>query len=106
MLRFEDVKVGDVIQYFNTEIGEYTYSPCVVTQLTDHSNDDMIAKYVSFVTVRHGHFDTGAWVDRGNGLKLSFSEDELRLVGHTDLAERLADTFEHSLEWMKEKEVA
>lgn len=106
MLRFEDVKVGDVIQYFNTEKGEYTYSPCVVTQLTDHSEDDLIAKYVTFVTVRNGHFDTGAWVDRGNGLKLSFKEDELRLVGHTDLAERLAASFVHDLGWMKDKEVA
>lgn len=106
MLKWEDINLGDIIQYYDVN-GKPCWSPHIVTELTDHSDvEENPAKYVTFVTIYKGRIETGALSDRGEGVNPSLDGYELRIVGHTDLADRLADTFKNTIGWMGEQEVA
>ena len=98
MLRASDVKVGDIIATIDTRTGKPWTEHRIVTRMSGPYEGDNTV-YVTFVKSNGIALDTGALSDGGDGLETTFNWEEYRVVGHTDIASRMADMLARTINW-------
>lgn len=104
MLKASELKVGDIIAAFDKRTGKPWTANRVVTKFSGpyHPEDGDTTVYISFVKSDDGRLDTGAFSDDGDGIETTFDWEDYRVVGHTDIAGRLADILGRSVNWRGE----
>lgn len=101
MLRVSDVKVGDIIAAIDTRTGKPWTEHRIVTKISGPYGDDNMV-YVTFVKSNGIALDTGALSDSGDGIETTFDWEEYKVVGHTDIASRMADMLARTINWKEE----